>query len=571
MTLAPTPPPTAAAGEADVRLVAFYLPQYHPIPENDAAWGKGFTEWANVTRAKPLFEGHQQPQLPTETGFYDLRLPEVMEQQAALAREHGIHAFCYYYYWFDGRRLLEKPLEAMFASGRPDMPFCLCWANESWTRRWDGAEQDIIVRQTYSPDSFERLVLDLLPYLNDPRYLRVDGRPLIVIYRLEQIADPRQAVADMRRAAARHGLELCVAACLTFGYATPHLDDVDFAIEFPPLTLPPKDVTDQVRWTVPFRGRAYDYDALVTRYLCEPERPFPVIRTAMVNWDNTARRGLDAHLQVNANPKLFETWLSALVARTRRVDPPGRRLVFINAWNEWAEGNHLEPDQWNGRQWLRACARAVGTPDQGIDLDWALRRAEEIDERADHGDGPLRVAADIIRGLVNRLRSAEASAGHLSRIHADWLSRFAAADLRRPIAAAGMGAAVRLRRAELQGAIDHPKSSSLQLPRGRPLAVTGWLVEPGAAPDAAPRCVLSLTPIDEGGGDAVYAVADYGLERTDVAERYPLIPLEQASRCGFSIHLDATGMLPGAYTLRVGLALAAGTAYLPATIALQIV
>lgn len=274
----------------EVRLMAFYLPQYHPIPENDAAWGKGFTEWTNVTRAQPLFEGHEQPQLPTETGFYDLRLPEVMEQQAALAREHGIHGFCHYFYWFDGRRLLEKPLEAMLRSGRPDMPFCLCWANESWTRRWDGADKEIIVQQTYPPDCFARLATDLLPYLKDPRYLRVDGRPLVIIYRAGQIRDCRSALAEMRRVAAAEGIELCLAACLAFDYHRPAEDGFDLTLEFPPLSIPPVDITDEIRWTAPFHGRAYDYERLVEQHLVRTDYPFPTIRSAMVSWDNTPAR-----------------------------------------------------------------------------------------------------------------------------------------------------------------------------------------------------------------------------------------------------------------------------------------
>ena len=191
-----------------VRLIAFYLPQYHPIPENDSWWGKGFTEWSNVAKASPLFEGHYQPHLPADLGFYDLRVPEIREQQAGLAKEYGIHGFCYYYYWFDGKRLLERPLNDVLRLGRPDFPFCVCWANEPWTRNWDGKHAEVLMPQTQSSDTDERFIMELLPALRDDRYIRINGRALLLVYRTELLPDARSTALVWREIASRHGIEL---------------------------------------------------------------------------------------------------------------------------------------------------------------------------------------------------------------------------------------------------------------------------------------------------------------------------------------------------------------------------
>src|SRR5208282_3654626 len=197
-----------------VRAIAFYLSQYHPIPENDLWWGTGFTEWANVTQARPNFVGHYQPHPPADFGFYDLRVSETLERQAALARSYGLHGFCYYYYWFAGKRLLERPIEVMRESGKPDFPYCFCWANENWTRRWDGKDSEVLIAQSPSPRDSEALIREVLPHFRDPRYIRVDGRPLFIVYRVGMLPNPRATAALWRSVCRREGIGdpyLCLA------------------------------------------------------------------------------------------------------------------------------------------------------------------------------------------------------------------------------------------------------------------------------------------------------------------------------------------------------------------------
>src|SRR6266478_229140 len=188
-----------------IRPIAFYLPQYHTIPENDIWWGKGFTEWTNVVKARPQFKGHYQPHLPGELGFYDLRLEEVRQRQAALAREYGLYGFCYYHYWFNGRRILERPFKEVLASGKPDFPFCLCWANENWTRVWDGGGQDVLLQQHYSAEDDRQHIRWLANAFRDPRYIRIGGRPLFLVYRTELLPDPARTAAIWRNEVAKAG------------------------------------------------------------------------------------------------------------------------------------------------------------------------------------------------------------------------------------------------------------------------------------------------------------------------------------------------------------------------------
>jgi cephalosporin hydroxylase len=356
-------PAARAQPEADVKLLAFYLPQFHPIPENDRWWGKGFTEWTRVARARPQFAGHYQPHLPERLGFYDLRLPEVRARQAALARGHGIHGFCYYYYWFGTKTLLERPLAEMLATGEPDLPFCLCWANENWTRRWDGAERELLIEQRYGPELDAALIEDLMPFFRDRRYLRVRGAPVLLVYRPGEIPEPSATTARWRRAARVQGLpDLHLVAAQTFGVQDPRPLGFDAAVEFPPHgeNLPENECA--VDGIDPgFGGAVVDFRAVVRRRLALPPPPFRLYRTAMAGWDNTPRLGRRATVFHGASPAAYEEWLRGLVTAAR-LGHPEHRLVFVNAWNEWAEGAHLEPDDRFGTGYLEATRRAQGLP-----------------------------------------------------------------------------------------------------------------------------------------------------------------------------------------------------------------
>lgn len=346
---------------SDVRLIAFYLPQFHPIPENDAWWGTGFTEWTNVRRAKPNFVGHVQPRVPTELGYCDLRDAATRRAQADLARAYRIHGFCYYYYWFNGRRLLERPLEEVAASREPDFPFCVCWANENWTRRWDGGNDELLVVQTYSPESERALIGDLLPLFRDPRYIRVDDRPLLVIYRANLLPEPRRATDTFRRMARAAGeSEPYLAMVHVPGMPSPLDWGFDAGIEFPPHSTEAQPLTEHIEKLNPdFVGGVWDYVSAAKYAIARPLPGFPFYRGVMVGWDNTPRLQNNGHVFVNTHPENYRLWLAAMVKQARATRAPEERIVFVNAWNEWAEGCYLEPDALSGRDYLEATRAAL--------------------------------------------------------------------------------------------------------------------------------------------------------------------------------------------------------------------
>jgi hypothetical protein len=355
VTAAPDP-----AGK-QVRHVCFYLPQFHAFAENDRWWGPGFTEWTNISRMRPQFPAHQSPWFPADLGFYDVRLTETRRQQAELARRYGIHGFCYYVYWFQGRRLLERPLELLLEDGEPDLPFCICWANENWSRRWDGSDAELLLGQNHSLDDDVRFIDDMAQLLLDERYIMVDGRKIILIYRPSLLPD-RQRLFEIWRARAKElGIgELLICNAMTFGEFDPRDLNCDAAVEFPPHTVSTMEQPLSELGAPPsFTGKVYDYVDAVRSSLGKTY-DFPYFPAVMPRWDNTPRKGSRGHIFNRSSPEAFEVWLRDAASRARRsqfADP----IVFINSWNEWAEGAHLEPDSRYGRAFLEAVRRVASS------------------------------------------------------------------------------------------------------------------------------------------------------------------------------------------------------------------
>lgn len=354
------------------RHLAFYLPQFHPTPENDQWWGPGFTEWVNVAKARPLFAGHEQPRIPGELGFYDLRLPETRAAQAALAAGHGIDGFVYYHYWFNGRRLLGRPFDEVRASGEPDFPFALCWANESWTRAWDGRSGHVLVEQRYGDD--REHARWLVQAFADPRYIRVEDKPLFLVYRASRLPDARRTTDILREEADRAGLgELFLARVESFAdeREDPRGLGFDAAVEFAPdwSVLTPGAAAAvrsgmrrlaRVRRDRPWQ--VHRYDALARRMMAKPRPDHVRFPCVTPRWDNTARKGATGLAVVGSTPRAYGEWV-AWAGREAAAASPADSLVFVNAWNEWAEGAHLEPERTHGRAYLEAHRDARALPD----------------------------------------------------------------------------------------------------------------------------------------------------------------------------------------------------------------
>lgn len=335
------------------RAIAFYLPQFHPIPENDLWWGKGFTEWTNVAKAKPLFKGHDQPHVPADLGFYDLRLPSTREAQADLAREHGIYGFCYYHYWFGGRRLLNKPFDEVFFSGKPDFPFCLCWANERWTRAWDGRSGEILIDQVYSEEDDKKHIQWLLGVFRDKRYIRVDGKPLFLVYRANQLPDSVATTQIWRDEARRLGfgeLYLCRVESFPDERSDPAAAGFDASVEFQPDW---QEVGPKLKGTVYGNNAVFRYETIVERMLAREKPEYKRFPCIVPRWDNTPRRQSEAHIFIECRPDLYKGWLEATIDGLQAYSP-SEDLLFINAWNEWGEGTYLEPDTKFGKTYLEA-------------------------------------------------------------------------------------------------------------------------------------------------------------------------------------------------------------------------
>jgi glycosyltransferase involved in cell wall biosynthesis len=355
-----SPVPDAAPRRA--KLLAFYLPQFHRIPENDAWWGKGFTDWTNLLRAVPRFAGHLQPRVPRDLGFYDLADPEVLRRQIGLARGAGLHGFVFYHYWFNGKRLLEKPLENLLADRTLDFPFCVMWANENFTRRWDGLEREILLAQEYRPQDDDALIEGFVRLFDDPRYICVDGRPLLMIYRANLVPDAARRIAAWRKLFAARDKNPLIVMAQSIGDHDPTPYGLDGAVEFPPHKISDEleRLNDNLDLFDPeFSAAVYDYEDVAAASLAAPLPAFPLIKALTPGWDNEPRRegkGLVLH---GATPQRYQAWLENLIAAAEKNPFHGERLICVNAWNEWAEGAFLEPDLHFGGAFLNTTGRAI--------------------------------------------------------------------------------------------------------------------------------------------------------------------------------------------------------------------
>lgn len=381
-----------------IRTIAIYLPQYHPIPENDKWWGKGFTEWTNVVKSKPRFEGHYQPHLPADLGYYDLRLPEVRQAQVDLAKFYGVDGFCYYHYWFNGRLILERPMKEVFESGKPDFPFMFCWANENWTKVWDGGNDEVLLEQKYSLEDDVAHIKYLIPYFKDQRYIKVNGRPVFIIYKDALIPDINQTVTTFRTECAKQNIELYLCK---FDRENGTIDlswdnsNFDAAVEFQPLSRSLLEFKKQMnlsqvldRHQLPkyfdpyrylrFAKRLFGINRENSEILCNtdivPYREFiefdlkysqenkkiKLYPCVSPGFDNSSRRktGLWAQIFHGSTPDLFKIWIEGKLEKYKPSDNE-ENFFFINAWNEWAEGNHLEPDEKWGVRYLEALKDAL--------------------------------------------------------------------------------------------------------------------------------------------------------------------------------------------------------------------
>jgi lipopolysaccharide biosynthesis protein len=356
-----------------VRAIAYYLPQFHPIPENDAWWGDGFTEWVNVAKARPLFPGHWQPRLPGELGFYDLRLPETREAQAALARAHGVEAFCYYHYWFGaGRRLLERPFMEVVESGEPDFPFCAAWANQTWTGIWHGAPGRVLIEQTYPGEDDHRAHFDVLASaFHDRRYVRVDDKPLFIVYRPQELPDVGRFVElwqRMARDAGLPGLFLAARYAADLDESAKHFDGVISSQVSPPFRnrlrqdrgarWKPDWLLSTLTRKTTLLPAIYSYPRWTEYLPYLHEGAALAFPTVLPDWDNTPRAGRRGTLYRGATPALFAEQVQHAVDLIAGREHE-HRIVFVQAWNEWGEGNYLEPDRRFGRAFLESLRDVV--------------------------------------------------------------------------------------------------------------------------------------------------------------------------------------------------------------------
>lgn len=365
-----------------MKTIAFYLPQFHAIPENDEWWGRGFTEWVNVKKAKPLFEGHYQPRIPKDKNYYNLLDPSVMKWQVDLAKKYGVYGFCFYHYWFDGHMLLQKPVEQYLKDRSLDLPFCICWANEHWTQAWVSKQDKILIAQRYGArKEWEEHFNYLLPYLKDPRYIKNNGRPLVVLYRPDLIDCLNEMLDCWQELAQKEGFQ-----GLDFAYQQitfdiqKDKDDSRFAynIEYQPSYAVYDMTREQHRLLRSVKRKIVrlfdkvginleqvrpqgliqrDYDSVWQSVLDRVPENEKCVPGAFVDWDNTPRRHEKGSVFVGASPEKFEKYMTKQIRRAKEIYH--KDMLFLFAWNEWAEGGYMEPDEKFGYGYLEALRNAL--------------------------------------------------------------------------------------------------------------------------------------------------------------------------------------------------------------------
>ena len=367
-----------------MKIIAFYLPQYHAIPENDEWWGKGFTEWTNVKKSKPVFKNHLQPEIPLNKNYYCLLDKKIQEEQAELAMKYKVDGFCYYHYWFEGKLLLEKPMENMLKNPNVKISYCVCWANESWARTWDGKEKKVLIKQNYNEDveSWKKHFDYLLPFFKDERYIKDNNRPMMLLYKPYLIKNCKEMMKYWNDLAVENGFEgIYWGVQYPASFFESNIDNYsfDFEVEFEPMytvqemtkdiarlnTIQkllyrlknPKKLLKRVQQIVFHLPIIYDYDQIWNTILKRKPRNRKCVPGAFTSWDNTPRRGRKATIFYKATPEKFEKYISKQVERAEKIY--NSEYLFINAWNEWAEGAHLEPDEKNGYGYLEALKNAL--------------------------------------------------------------------------------------------------------------------------------------------------------------------------------------------------------------------
>lgn len=361
----------------EVKPIALYLPQYHEIPENNEWWGKGFTEWTNVKKAQPLFKGHYQPHIPLDHNYYDLTDETTIAKQAQLAQEYGIFGFCFYHYWFNGKLLLEKPIEALLKNKETNMPFCLCWANENWTRAWDGQDKQVLLKQEYDLEDDLKHIQYLIQFFKDDRYIKINGKPVFLMYRSELHPHINEATEIWRSEVKKAGFpDLYLIRVENFERnIEPSTHGFDAGMEFAPdgkysggkatKENMPKYIFTKVlhllslKKSAIFENRIFSYKTLSQNMMNKRKAKYTYFRCISPSWDNSARRKSNATIYIDSTPDIFENWTEKMKAYTLANLPEEEQLLFINAWNEWGEGCHLEPDQKWGTKYLEALKRGL--------------------------------------------------------------------------------------------------------------------------------------------------------------------------------------------------------------------